>query len=323
MTSLEAITEPLLEELELDYEGLHVVALGGGHGLAQALMAIQGYADVITAIVGVADDGGSSGRLAPAHGIPPPGDIRRALLALSPQPSLWRQLVAHRFTEGDVAGHSLGNLLITAMAEMFGSFEDALHSMGRLIGARGAVIPASPERLGLEATIDDHRVVGQAVVSHTVGTLTDLRLVPDDAPATRAALDAIRSADQIVIGPGSLFTSLIACLKVGAIAETVSNAPAQLVYVLNLSTQDAETLGLDAEDHVSELVDRTGLRTPDVIVANDGAVAFPTPISPLRPDPQQIDAMGCRLELADLVDRGGDWPQHDPARLGAVLRRLA
>lgn len=324
MSDYGVLLEPLLEELDLDYEGLHVVAIGGGHGLAQALMALQDYADVITAVVTVADDGGSSGRLAPALGIPPPGDIRRALLALSPEDSVWRDLVAHRFDTGDVAGHSLGNLIIAALAQQVADFDEAVAIVARHLEARGEVVPVALEALGLEATIDGQEVRGQVAVATTPGRLTELRVTPANVSASPAALRAIDAADQIVLGPGSLFTSIAVNLKVPGMVEAVNASPAKLVYVCNLATQNAETLGMDAADHVEALVEHTGLRRPDAVVAHDGeVVGLEPPLEPVRVDPERMAALGSKVELARLCTGNGPHPHHDPARLGAVLRRLA
>lgn len=317
------LAESLLEEIDIDMEGVAVVALGGGHGLAQALLAAQEYAGTITAVVSVADDGGSSGRLAPVFGIPPPGDIRRALLALSPEASVWKELFEHRFEEGDVAGHSLGNLMLLALTESSGSFVDALHTAGRLLRARGAVLPATEERLTLEAVIDGQVVTGQVAVAQTRGKLTDLRVSPAEAPATPAAVRAIRAADQIVLGPGSLFTSIAACLQPEGIVSAIEASGAKVVYVCNLTTQDAETLGMGAADHVRELMQHTGLGPPDVVVVQEGAFPIPEAVTALAIDDEELSSLGVTTERADLADPEAEWPQHHPARLGAVLRRLA
>ncbi|MFH1104527.1 MAG: uridine diphosphate-N-acetylglucosamine-binding protein YvcK [Actinomycetota bacterium] len=320
MKEVDLLVEPLLEELEAGYDGLHVVALGGGHGLAEALRAILGYADTITAVVGVADDGGSSGRLAPALSIPPPGDIRRALLALSPEPSVWRRLIDFRFEGGDVAGHSLGNLIIAALTDLSGSFEDALHTVGRLLGARGAVVPAAAVPLVLEADVDGEVVRGQVAIARSRGRITDIRVLPEGTQATRAARDAILAADQIVLGPGSLFTSLIAGLKVQGIAEAVTASKGRFVYVCNLTTQDGETLGMTGADHVAALQAVGGVRAPDAVVAHDGPLAVPAGLTRVTVDPGEI---GFGVHSGDIADPEASWPQHDPARLGAMLRRLA
>ena len=161
----------LLDALDFVHAGPHVVAIGGGKGLARALQAIRSYADRIDAIVTVADDGGSSGRLAPDLDIPPPGDIRKSLIALTPDDSVWRRLYEYRFEGADVRGHSLGNLIIAALAEIEGSFEGALRSSERLLGAAGSVIPASPWHLELVAVIDDREIRGQVNISLAQGTV--------------------------------------------------------------------------------------------------------------------------------------------------------
>lgn len=320
MNEADLLLEPLLAELDLDVEGKRVTALGGGHGLAVALEAILDYADIITAIVGVADDGGSSGRLVPALAIPPMGDLRRALLALSPDPSLWRRLMAYRFGEAgaDIAGHSLGNLLIAALTDMSGSFEDALNTAGRLLGARGAVVPAAAEPLTLEADVDGVKVRGQVAIATGRGRITALRVLPDTARATRTACSAIAGADEIVLGPGSLFTSVIAGLRVPGIAEAINAASGTLVYVCNLTTQDGETLGMDGTAHVAALSEVGGIRPPEIVVAHDGPLRVPPGLEQVAV-PRNVT----RVETGDLADPAADWPAHDPARLAAVLRRLA
>jgi uncharacterized cofD-like protein len=232
--------------------------------------------------------------------------------------------VAHRFAQGDVAGHSLGNLLLAALTEQTGDFEDAVALLGRHLEARGEVVPVAPVALELEATIDEQPVSGQVAIATTRGVLTDLRVAPDDVGASPAAVRAIEAADQIVLGPGSLFTSIAANLMVPGIVKAINAAPSRLVYVCNLATQDAETLGMDAAAHVEALVGITGVRQPDVIVAHDEEVAgLPIPIEPVRVDMERLAALGSKVELARLTDGEGPHPHHDPARLGAVLRRLA
>ncbi len=323
MTSIDLLAEPTLEELDPGRQGKKVVALGGGHGLAQALLAVQGYAGEITAVVSVADDGGSSGRLAPALGVPPPGDCRRALLALSPEPSPWRDVVCHRFPAGDVAGHSLGNLVLAALAGLGGGLEEALATVGRLLGARGRVVPAAPVALSLRAVIDGTEVRGQVAIAVARGRLSELEVLPPEAAASASALEALAGADQIVIGPGSLFTSLAAALLVPGMTAAVNASEAQLVYVSNLSTQDGETLGMDAADHLAALCRVTGLRLPDVVVANDAPFPIPPTVEAVVAERGQIESLGTRLETGSLADPSAPWPQHDAARLGAVLRRLA
>lgn len=316
-------TEPevLLEELVLDNDGPAVVAIGGGHGLAQALQAMRGYAGRIDAVVTVADDGGSSGRLSELD-IPPPGDIRKCLIALTPEESVWRRLFDYRFEAADVVGHSLGNLIIAALAEIEGSFEAALHSSERLLGSVGSVIPASPLHLHLEAVIDGTPVSGQVNVQDTRGRVEEIWLEPKGAPVSPHAVAAIESAQQIVIGPGSLYTSVIAALLVPGIAEAINRSDARLVYVANLMTQDAETLDMDAADHVDAVLRLTGMRPPSAIVTNDAPLTVDPPLQPLAVDREVLATYGVDVASGDLLEEDADWPSHDPDRLGEILQGL-
>jgi uncharacterized cofD-like protein len=322
VSEYEALVEPLLQELDLDVEGIHVTAVGGGTGMARALKAIQHYTDVITAVVTVADDGGSSGRLSPALGIPPPGDLRQALLALSVEDSILRRLIEYRFDGGDVSGHSLGNLILAALADLDGDFQEALDTIGRLLGSRGAVVPAADGPMILTAEIEGDTVAGQAAISRARGALTAIRLQPEGIRATQRAAAALAAADQIILGPGSLFTSTIACLLVPGIGEAIAASPATVVYVCNLVEQDGETLEMDGTAHVQALTTFGRIRVPDVVVAHQGPLETSVGARPVAIDRAAIRALGSDLEMADLVgpDAG---PIHDPARLGAVLRRLA
>jgi len=300
-----------------------VAAIGGGHGLAQVLEAVQLYAGDISAIVTVADDGGSSGRLTSTLEIPPPGDIRMCLMALSPEPSVWRELFAYRFASSDVAGHSLGNLMLAAMQDVFGDFPTAVRIAGRLLGARGAVIPVAGRSLHLRAEIDGNWVDGQVAIATTRGTITRLLVEPDGETAAADAVAAIRYADQIILGPGSLFTSVISALIVPGIVDAIESSNAQLVFAANLTTQDGETFDLDGPGHVQALSRIAGLGKTGVIVANGAAIDVPDPIRRLEYPVGEIEALGWRLVERDLVDTGATWPQHDSIALGATLAELA
>lgn len=312
----------LLHALDFIHSGPHVVAIGGGKGLARALQAIRSYAERIDAIVTVADDGGSSGRLAPDLDIPPPGDIRKSLIALTPDDSVWRRLYEYRFEGADVSGHSLGNLIIAALADIEGSFESALRSSERLLGAAGSVIPTSPRHLELVAIVDNREVRGQVNISLTRGAVSAIRVVPEDAPVSESAVEAIESADQIVLGPGSLYTSVIAAMVVPGIVDAVNRSNAQLIYVANTVTQDGETLGMDAVNHLEALIRLTGVRPPSAIVASDSPVSVDPPLEVVGVDAEAAATYGADLVTADLLDETADRPCHDPTRLGAVLRGL-
>ncbi len=318
-------TEPqtLLAALERDLIGPHVVAIGGGHGLSKALRAASTYARRVDAVVSVADDGGSSGRLAPHFDIPPPGDIRKCLLALTPDDSAWRQLFEYRFVSGDVAGHSLGNLILAGLADIDGSFEVALLRVERLLGTSGSVIPACAEHLRLVAETSDARLEGQVTISQHRGRIETLDVTPRSAAATPRAVASIEEADQILIGPGSLITSTIAAMRVPGITEAINRSDANLIYVANLITQDGETLGMDGIDHLDAVLRLTGVRPPSTIVANEHVIDVPPPLQTITFDRELTATYGTDLIASDLVDTDAPWPSHDPTKLGTVLAAIA
>lgn len=304
-------------------EGPSVVAIGGGHGLAQLLHAVRGYAGRITAVVNVADDGGSSGRLIQDLPMPPPGDVRRALLALTPEPSIVGELFGYRFEESDVAGHSLGNLFLAALAEITGDFPRALVVAADLLRCVGSVVPVSSERLHLEAIVDGARVRGQVEVAKAAGTVERIDLLPADAPAVPAALAAIRDADQVLLAPGSLYTSLLAALRAPGIAEAVEESTGDLIWVMNLVTQEHETAGMTGLQHVAALSEIGGVRRTGTMLVNNGPFEVPDVVESIAIDVIEAMEWGWSLCAADLVDREAPWPQHDPIRLGQALSDLA
>lgn len=333
MTLPQLQTEVDLAGFRLDPAGPKVVAIGGGHGLAAALEAVQLYASEITAIVSVADDGGSSGRLTSGMGVPPPGDIRRCLLALTPDPGIWFELFNYRFPGGpedaadlspqDVHGHALGNLLLVALADLCGGdFALAVKQAGRLLGALGVVVPASTTPVTLAADIDGRRVEGQVAVSRTPGGIERLVLGPDGIEANPDALTAVAAADQIVLGPGSLFTSVLAALSVPGVVEAVDAARGRIVAVLNLVTQNAETAGMTGWDHIRALRDHAGLVRAGGIVAHRGPLDVPPSVDRVVIDPEAAAGLGWDLHEADVADAEADWPAHDPVKLGAALRQV-
>ena len=322
MRPLDIEPDVLEEALSAIRRGPRVVAIGGGKGLAQALQAMTRYAGSITAIVTVADDGGSSGRLAPALEIPPPGDIRRCLIALTPEDSVWRRLFEYRFESADVSGHSLGNLIIASLADLEGDFEAALRASQRLLGSAGVVVPVSPERLHLKGIVDGVETDGQVAVALAHGKVDSLWVEPRAAGASDSALEAIAEAEQIVLGPGSLYTSILATLVVPGVTEAINSSRARLVYVANLITQNAETLGMDAADHLDGLLALSGIRPPSTIVANNTTITVEPPLEPIEVDAEVMATYGADVVFADLVDPTKPWPRHDPARLGGVLGRL-
>ncbi|HUJ67582.1 MAG TPA: gluconeogenesis factor YvcK family protein, partial [Acidimicrobiales bacterium] len=199
-----------------------VVALGGGHGLATTLEAVRRYAGQVTAVVSVADDGGSSGRLRQIAGIPAPGDLRRCLVAMAADGSLWARAFEYRFPSGDLEGHALGNLIIAGLANVTGDFGEALDQASRLVAASGRVLPATAVPVVLKADVAGTEVVGQVNVSSAPGPIGSVSIVPPDAPVSDEVVAALVEADQIVIGPGSLFTSVLAVCAVPTIRDVLA-----------------------------------------------------------------------------------------------------
>ncbi len=315
--------ETALEPLLLDPDGPSVTAIGGGVGLAAALEAIQTYASHISALVTVADDGGSSGRLT-ALGIPPPGDIRKCLLALTPEPSIWSELFAHRFQGGDVDvnEHSLGNLILAGLTDLFGDFGSAISTAEKLLGTLGRVIPVADQPVTLKARMGRETIVGQVRIASTVGTIDDLAIEPSETAASRDALEAVAEADQIVLGPGSLYTSVISALKVQMLAEAVSGAPGQKVVAMNLITQKGETQTMSGIQHLEALHKHAGIQGPGIVIVHDGPLDVPEGHQRLDLDTDAAAALGWRVVFADVVHQGADWPEHDPLKLGRVLEEL-
>lgn len=291
-------------------KGPRVVALGGGHGLSTTLRAVRLFAHDITGIVSVADDGGSSGRLRAAFGIPAPGDLRLCISSLASDPdSTWARAFEHRFTTGELEGHALGNLVIAGLAETTGSFTAAVQAASDLVGIVGRVLPATVEPVVLKAEASAGVVEGQVAVS-TTGRISCVSLVPADPRAPDDALDAIATADMVVIGPGSLFTSILAVVAVPALREALAAANATKVYVCNIRPQVPETEGYDTAAHVDALVTH-GLEVDVVLRHPDSPVAGPlhpalsraalveAPI--VRPDGLAHDPTGLAAALADLV----------------------
>ena len=291
-------------------DGPRVVAIGGGHGLANALRAIRQYAGGITAIVTVADDGGSSGRLRRDLGILPPGDLRKALVALADERALWPRTFEHRFDDGELAGHALGNLVLAALFETEGDPVAALDEAARLLGACGRVLPATTEPVVLKADVDGNAVEGQVAVATAPGRINRVEVVPADARPLPEAIAAIAGADQVVLAPGSLYTSVLAVLVVEGIAAAVQTAPGRVVQVGNLRPQHAETAGMDAADHLQAILDHGG-RVDAYLAPDPGELVV---------DADRIRSLRCESVRADVAAAGA--AEHDPDRLAIALAAL-
>jgi uncharacterized cofD-like protein len=282
-----------------------VVAVGGGHGLAATLRAVRRYATEITAVVSVADDGGSSGRLRRQLGIVPPGDIRKCLVALAEDHSPLAEAFEQRFESesAELTGHALGNLVLAGLVATTGDLQHALDEAGRLLGAVGRVVPAAREPVVLKAVSSAGEVEGQTAVAGTV-EIERVLLVPPDPPASQVALEALEAADQVVVGPGSLFTSVLAAAAVPQIAAAVCKSRARKVYVANLRPEAAETEGYDVAAHVAAL-EAHGVFV-DVVVADTSAISL---------GQLSVPVVEARLARPNGL-------AHDPGRLAAVLADL-
>jgi len=305
--------------------GPKVVAIGGGHGLAATLRALKRVTDDVTAVVGVSDNGGSSGRLRDEFNVVPPGDLRMALAALCGDDSwgrTWSRVIQHRFAgNGDLAGHSIGNLLITALWEETGDIVTGLDWVGALLGAHGRVLPVATVPLhvvadvaGLDPSDPDRveRVDGQVQIATTPGDVLSLRIEPSDAVACAAAVEAIHSADVIVLGPGSWFTSVIAPLLVPGIGAAVQASSAKVVVVLNLAPQPGETAGFSPQRHLEVLA----AQLPNMRV--DTVIADPTRVSDVNSLAAAAARCGGHLVLAPVAARDNQ-PNHDVDLLASAF----
>jgi uncharacterized cofD-like protein len=284
--------------------GPKVVAIGGGHGLAATLRAVSTYSDQVTAVVSVADDGGSSGRLRELLEIIPPGDLRKCLVALAEPDSTLASLFDYRFADDVLSGHSLGNLILAALMDRAQDPVDALDEACRLLGVRGRVLPATTEPVVLKADADSGPVAGQVAVMAT-GHIRNVSLVPSDPVAPRDAIDALAEADQIVLGPGSLFTSVLAAVAVPDIRDGIERSGATKVYVCNLRPQVPETEDFDVAMHVEALAAH-GISV-DVVLADTSGLELGSPSVPVvdaplaRPNGMAHDAAKLAASLSDLL----------------------
>ncbi|HRX02768.1 MAG: YvcK family protein [Anaerolineae bacterium] len=308
--------------------GPRIVVMGGGTGLSTLLRGLKVHSDNITAIVSVADDGGSSGRLRQATGMPPPGDIRQCLVALSEAENLTGHLFQYRFSdEYGLAGHNFGNLFIAAMAEITGSFEQGVVESSRVLAVRGRVIPSTLKDVTLAADVRVEsetngygwqRVVGESAIPAARSRIERVYLEPESVPAYPEAIKAILQADFIVAGPGSLFTSVLPNVLVPSVAAAIRASTARKLYICNVATQPGETEDFDVEDHVRALQRHVGNLFPEVL-ANDRIIASTGEQAHLKPvalPPQS--PTDYTLLTADVIDEARPW-RHDSAKLAKVI----
>lgn len=307
--------------------GPRVVAIGGGTGLSTLLRGLKGYTSNLTAIVTVADDGGSTGRLRQEFGVLAPGDLRQCIAALAEAEPLMSRLFQYRFTEGTgLEGHSFGNLFIVAMAEVTGNFETAIQEASRVLNVRGTILPSTLEDVTLSArTHEDEMVHGEHNITEHGARIRDLYLNPANAEAHPDAVRAVLDADIIVIGPGSLYTSVLPNLLVTGIQKALFATSAMKVFICNVATQQGETDGFSVADHIETLERHTGKGILNAVLANNN-------IAPELPEawhssavPITNDALrafeGLRLVQADVVAEENRY-RHDPEKLAATVMRL-
>ncbi len=308
--------------------GPKIVAIGGGHGLSTLLRGLKQHTSNLTAVVTVADDGGSSGRLRRELGVLPPGDFRNCIAALADDEALTTQLFQYRFGNGSgLNGHSFGNLFITAMSEVSGSFERAIMESGRVLAVRGRVLPSTLQDVTLSADLKTeltglNRVSGESSITQAAGAIKRIYLEPDNAPAYPGAVRALLDADLIVAGPGSLYTSVLPNLLVPDVAQAVESSRAVKVYVCNVATQSGETDGYTVGDHVAAMERATGIYLFQTVLANDNlAVDFDAPPGVELVPPEFPSNAGYRVLTADLIDPAHPW-RHDSHKLARMLLDL-
>ncbi|MGO8684285.1 MAG: gluconeogenesis factor YvcK family protein [Thermoleophilia bacterium] len=310
--------------------GPRVVAIGGGTGLAVLLRGLKYQTSNLTAIVTVADDGGSSGRLRQDLGILPPGDIRNCLVALADDESLMSRLFQYRFASGGLQGHCFGNLFVAALAEVTGDFERAVAESTSVLKVRGRVLPATLDNVILHAQLQGGaHVIGESTITAAEHLPQRVWLTPSAPRPLPEALAAVAQAQLVVLGPGSLYTSILPNLLVDEMSAALRNTPAEVVYVCNVMSQPGETDGYSAADHVAALF-RHGLAGMiDIVLVNDTPLSADVEAAyqvagarPVVVDVDRLEQLGVRVVHASLAT-GSDVVRHDPARLSEALLRLA
>ena len=311
-------------------KGPRIVAVGGGTGLSVLLQGLKEYTSNISAIVTVADDGGSSGKIRQQFDILPPGDIRNCLVALADAPTLMQELFQFRFdSSSELSGHSFGNLFITVMTKLTGDFEKAIKESSRVLAIRGQVIPATLNKISLGARYKDGSTIeGESSIPNKKRSISAVYLNPADASATPDAIRAIMQAQAIVLGPGSLYTSIIPNLLIKEIREAIIKSPALKIYICNVMSQTGETDGYTAYDHIKAIIEHSESKIIDYCVVNSTEVSKDaleryrqTNSYPVYVDMQKIRHAGYRVIDDDIVN-AKDYVRHDSAKLGRIIMEL-
>jgi uncharacterized cofD-like protein len=308
-----------------------MVIIGGGTGLPVLLRGLKHHDIDITAIVTVADDGGSSGRLRDELRIPPPGDVRNVLAALSDVEPLIVELFQHRFQNGNgLSGHSLGNLILAALTSITGDFVKAIREMSKVLNVHGQVLPAANKSVILHAEMEDGAIVsGESKIPYSGKKIKRVFLTPEDIEPLPETIEAIRQADLIVVGPGSLYTSILPNLLVPKIGQEVCQAKAKKVYICNIMTQAGETMHYTVSDHVKALHDHMGCFFLDVVVVNNGQI--PEDIQqryaqelaePVQDDSDRLAELGIRVIRDHIVSYEDQVIRHDTKKVASLLLSL-
>lgn len=308
-----------------------IVVIGGGTGLPVLLRGLKQYPIDITAVVTVADDGGSSGRLRSELQIPPPGDIRNVLAALSEVEPLIESLFQHRFRNGnELSGHALGNLLLAAMTSITGDFVSGIREMSKVLNVKGKVLPAANRAIILHAELEDGTVVtGESKIPNANKKIKRVFLTPSDVEPLPETLEEINNADLVVIGPGSLYTSILPNLLVSKIGQQLCYSKAKKVYVCNVMTQAGETMGYTASDHIKALYDHLKCAFIDSIIVNDAEL--PKEVleryklenaQPVKYDKEKLETYGLEIINKDLVQIKNGVIRHDTEKIANVIYSL-
>ncbi|NLU53099.1 MAG: YvcK family protein [Clostridiaceae bacterium] len=311
--------------------GPKIVAIGGGTGISTMLRGLKEYTSNITAIITVADDGGGSGTLRNDLGILPPGDIRNCLIALAETEPVMEKLLKYRFTEGSLKGQSFGNLFLAAMTGISDSFEQAVKYMGQVLAVTGRVYPVTEENIFLVAELEDgtqirgESRIGNHHLTHP-GKIKRIMLDKPNVAPLPQALKAIEDADLIVLGPGSLYTSIIPNLLVNGIARAIAQSKAPVLYVCNVMTQPGETEGYTVGDHINAIHEHAGSSLVDICLVNNGDIKpsilkkyHEDGAEPVKIDTSRIKRMGIRLVEKDLARISDDFVRHDPIKLARAI----
>jgi len=327
--SSDSLVETIFTQRKLS-SGPAITAIGGGTGLSTLLRGMKYITGNCTAVVTVGDDGGSSGRLRQELGIIPPGDLRKCLVAMAEREPLMERVLQYRF-EGDsyLSGHSLGNLFLAAIAETEGGMEEGLNAASQILKIHGQVVPSTLQNIQLAADMTDGTyILGQAEIAQARKRIRRLHMLPEDVPATKSAVESILQADILILGPGSLYTSVICNLLVPDIREAVLKSKAIKIYICNIMTQPGETDGYGAYEHVKTLIDYAGRQFLDYVIVNSQEISeeqktvyLAKDQVPIAPDTEKIEQLGIKVIPAKMISKS-DMVRHDPQKLAQAILSL-